>query len=108
MDINCPKCGGIITDKDAFCSHCGAQLVFNTDLSKAQKTKVYILSFLLAPFGLYWFFKYNKEDDSDKKLVARRVVWITIAAVVVMLLLGIKSASLYKDMLYDYSSIYGY
>jgi uncharacterized membrane protein YvbJ len=106
MNLVCPKCGLNINDNDAFCSHCGEQIVSNISLSKAQKIKVYVLSFLLAPFGLYWFFKYRKENDPEKILVAKRVLWITIATILFMLISSIMAANSYSKLLNG--SIYGY
>lgn len=67
-----------------------------------------MLSFLLAPFGLYWFFKYNKEDDIEKKLVAKRVLWITIAAIIFVLFSGVLAANTYSKLLTNYTRIYGF
>lgn len=106
MDQTCPKCHQEISWDDAFCSHCGVQLSQSIPISKAKKIKVYLLSFLLAPFGLYWFFKYAKSNDPEKKKVANRVVWITAAAIIFIVSSSILAANAYHKLLDTY--LYGY
>ena len=106
MNQTCPSCHKEIKQEDTFCSHCGTQISTSKPISKAQKIKVYVLSFLLAPFGLYWFFKYRNEEDPEKKLVAKRVLWITIAAVIFVIATSITAANSYNKLINSY--IYGY
>jgi membrane-associated HD superfamily phosphohydrolase len=106
MSTICPDCKQKVSETDVFCSHCGKQLSFDQPLSGLQKFKIYAVSFLLAPFGLYWFFKYYREGGEEKKMIAKRVLIITVVAIVTMILMGIVSARLYKNLLDQYSTLY--
>ena len=108
MTQTCPSCHEEINEEDTFCSHCGTQLTSTKPLSRAQKIKIYVLSFLLTPFGLYWFFKFKKEMDPEKRLVANRALWITVAAIVFILAYGIVVATTYSILLNSYSVGYGF
>lgn len=112
MNTTCPKCGKNIEPGDVFCSHCGTKILDNTTpLSTGQKIKIYLVASLLAPLGLYWFFKFYKEENPYKKSVAKNVLWITAIALVLMLILGIYTIKIYTKLLNSYipnAGLYGF
>lgn len=104
----CPNCNEQIDNGKIFCPDCGTKLPLKNSISKAQEITVYILSFLLVPFGLYWFFKYKKENDPQKNLIANRILWITVATIVFILISAIFAANYYRQLINDLSSGYGF
>lgn len=48
-----------------------------------QKVKVYLISFMLTPLGLYWFFKYFRHEDKEVKKVGYTALMLTLAALVI-------------------------
>lgn len=77
MQSICPKCSEPVTEVDIFCPQCRARIK-ETDISQGQKIKIYTFSILLAPLGLYWFFKFFKSENINKKILAYRVLIITV------------------------------
>lgn len=102
MNSQCPTCHNDVNKEDIFCSHCGNQIKTAKKVSLAEKTTLYVLAFLLAPFGLYWFFKYIKSTDEQEKKLAIGVLVVTIIAVLLMLISGILAANYYGKLLEDY------
>jgi len=112
MITTCPTCGKNVNPEDIFCAQCGTKLLDrNCPVHTNQKIRIYVLSFLVAPFGLYWFFKFYNDDNPYKKGVAKNVLWITVIAVVFMIISGIYTISLYTKLLNSYMSnatLYGF
>jgi hypothetical protein len=79
MEPICAVCKKEVRPEDIFCPHCGAKLIqTNAPLSTGQKIKIYVVTVLLAPLGIYWFFKYFRNTDPQKRHVAYAVLWITL------------------------------
>ncbi|HLD51120.1 hypothetical protein A3K34_01640 [candidate division WWE3 bacterium RIFOXYC1_FULL_40_10] len=77
--LTCPVCLKEIHEGNVFCPHCGIKIpTTNPPLSTWSKMKIYLVTVFLAPFGLYWFFKYFRESDSEKRKVAYIVLVITL------------------------------
>lgn len=110
MDQKCPFCKNVIDPDDTFCSHCGKKLPDrNAPFPTAQKIKMFLFSIILAPFGLYWFFKYFKDPNSERRKVAYTILYITIFMIIILLIVNyyfIKSLTNSIQM-YDYG-IYGF
>lgn len=108
MSLTCPTCHKEINQGDAFCLSCGTPLSSTKPILRAQRIKIYVLSFLLAPFGLYWFFKYRNENDLEKKLLASRVLWITVVAIIFMITSTILTLNTYNNLIDSYFTGYGF
>lgn len=104
MDQLCPFCNKKINQDDNYCPQCGKKLSkISLPLSTAQRIKIYFSSIVLAPLGLYWFFKYFKNSDPDKKKLAFVALYITIFMVIVLIIVNyffIKSA---KELIETYT-----
>jgi uncharacterized membrane protein YvbJ len=89
MKEKCPFCNNEINLTDKFCPNCGNKLP-EEDLpfSIAQRVKIYSFSVLLAPFGLYWFFKYFKNESLEKRKVAFNVLYISIVMIIVLIIIN--------------------
>jgi uncharacterized membrane protein YvbJ len=105
MNQSCPFCNNLVNPDDTFCSHCGKKLPDrNTPFSTPLKIKMFLLSVILTPFGLYWFFKYFKDPNPEKKKTAYTILYITIFMIVVLVIVNyyfIKSLTSSIEM-YDY------
>jgi len=105
----CPFCNNKIEPYDKFCSKCGNEIPKSTvPLSTFQKIKIYTLCVLLAPFGIYWFFKYFKNEDPEKKKVAYISLFITILMLIVLVVVNLYFVKALEQYVGSYeSSIYG-
>ncbi|MBI2414657.1 hypothetical protein HYV31_02340 [candidate division WWE3 bacterium] len=101
-NVKCQFCHKEITQNSLYCAFCGQkQENTNIPLSTAEKIKIYTITVLLAPIGLYWFFKYYKSTSNDKRNTAYWVLGITIAVIVLTLYI---SADFYRGLsLYETS-----
>ncbi len=101
MRENCPFCNKEINQTDKFCPNCGNKIPENDiPFSAGQKVKMYFLSIVLAPLGLYWFFKYFKNENSEKRKVAFSILYISIVMSIVLLVINIyfvKALQTYVD-----------
>ena len=112
MDLTCPVCTKEIHLGDVFCPHCGARLPEkNVPLTLWQKIKIFLVTVLLAPFGLYWFFKLRKSEDPVRKKIAYVVLYLTIVVLLASVVLAYYTTKAYMNYLNSYvsgSSLYGY
>ena len=85
----CPFCNKEIDSTDKFCPKCGNRLPErNSSFTTGQKIKIYLLSVILAPLGLYWFFKFYKNENPEKRKVAFYSLYITIFMIVVLIIIN--------------------
>jgi uncharacterized BrkB/YihY/UPF0761 family membrane protein len=77
-----------------------------TPLSIRKKLTIYILSVVLAPFGLYWFFKYVRNPDYENRKVAWIVLMLTVVAVVISTLILKSYISTLGYYVQEYETIY--
>lgn len=79
MESKCPLCFLPVGLNDQFCSKCGARLsTAQRPLTFWKKVTIYFVTIVLAPLGLYWFFKFYKSSESDNRRVAWIVLWLTL------------------------------
>jgi hypothetical protein len=108
MNPTCPICLKEVSSTDTFCPNCGHKLPNkNAQLTGGQKIKIYSTSILLAPFGLYWFFKYFRSEDIEKRKVAYYVLVLTLIVLAVVIVINavfIKEMVAYANL---YNSILG-
>ncbi len=101
MKEKCAFCNSEIDLTDKFCPNCGKKLPErNLSFSTPQKVKMYLLSVLLAPFGLYWFFKFFKNENKEKRKVAFNILYISIVMILLLLVINfyfIKALQNYVD-----------
>lgn len=82
MSYICTSCAKLVTTTGEFCPFCGQQNIEEeVGLSNGEKVKIYILSFVLAPLGLYWFIKYFKSEDAEKKKIGNVALIITFGVI---------------------------
>ena len=107
MNEKCSVCGKEINNSDKFCPNCGVSienLINTSGFTLTQKIKFYTLSVVLAPLGLYWFFKYFKNEDVEKRKVAFNVLYITLIMIVLLIVINIYFVRALQTYLESYSS----
>lgn len=83
--IVCPFCRAPIPLASAkYCPYCGKRLSA-TGTSAVDQIKVYAVSALLPPLGLWYTYQYLRRTDP----AARRIGWIATALTVVSLIIAI-------------------
>ena len=101
MKEKCPYCSAEIDLTDKFCPNCGKKLPDkDMPFPTTQKLKIYFLSIVLAPFGLYWFFKYFRNENENKRKVAFNVLYISIVMIIVLFIINfyfIRALQTYVD-----------
>jgi len=103
VNQNCPFCNKEISPTDVFCPHCGNKLPDKKlPFSSVQRIKIYLVSIILAPVGLYWFFKYFKNEDLEKRKVAYVALYLTIFMIIVLIVVNF----LFVDSWMKYINIY--
>ena len=104
MLLPCPKCKKEIDSEAKFCQFCGYKIVAESAvLSTAQKIKIYFLSVVLTPLGLYWFFKYLRNPNLQNRMVGYIALVLTLVSLVVTIIV----TSSYISSLNTYINNYG-
>jgi hypothetical protein len=81
--IVCSSCNAPVKPSANFCLNCGNALrVMPPTTSASRQIIIYLISFFLAPFGLWYAWKYLKQDDQKSKIIGAVSIALTIAAVV--------------------------
>lgn len=92
----CPYCKAEVDFQDTFCKQCGKNLKQkNLSTSLGTEITVYLVSFLLAPFGIVWGLKYFKENNPR----ARRIAWGSVIVTAIALLIGFWAVASYLSEL---------
>jgi hypothetical protein len=82
LGIVCPSCNAEIMSSANFCPNCGRPLrTMPPATSVSKQIIVYLISFFLAPFGLWYAWKYLKQDDRTSKIIGAVAIALTIVAV---------------------------
>jgi len=81
--LTCPTCHGTIDETDLFCRTCGKNLHAKPpSMELWPLVGLFVGSFLLPPFGIFWGLKYIRDEDQNRKAVGF-VAWaITIFSIV--------------------------
>jgi hypothetical protein len=82
----CPSCNAQMMSSDNFCSNCGKSLrTVPPGKSVSKQIIVYLVSFFLAPLGLYYAWKYLNQDDRTSKIIGVAAIALTIASIAIAL-----------------------
>ncbi len=100
----CPNCGQGINASDAFCVHCGKQLV-DLPIGIGKKIYMYAISILLPPFGIVYFFKYFRSQNPDLKKVGTISLILTIIATIATIWMFVGFMQGVQNSLSSYSSL---
>lgn len=92
MNDFCSQCKLPIEASWYFCPNCGNPLKEKPPvLSAAKQTTIYLVSFFLAPLGLYWAMKYIKYKDNKTRTVGIVSLVLTVVAIAISIF-GVKYA----------------
>ena len=87
MEPKCPTCHTVVRPTDYFCFNCGKNLHEKLlPTSRATEIMYYVGSLLLPPIGIWWGFKYLRQDDRDSK----RIRFICMAITVISTLIAVQ------------------
>lgn len=78
----CPKCNLPVSPVVYFCPNCGTQLKQKlVQISGMKQLGLYLLSFFLAPLGLYFAIKYLKQSDPQTRIVGWIIIVLTFLSI---------------------------
>jgi TRAP-type C4-dicarboxylate transport system permease small subunit len=80
----CPNCKISSPLSSNFCPNCGRRLqaiVPSTSVSK--QILIYLISFFLAPFGLWYAWKYLKQDNKKSKAIGYVAIALTVISIAI-------------------------
>jgi hypothetical protein len=81
--ISCPTCHTAVRPTDYFCFNCGKSLHPVPPSTAIEKQiLLYIGSFLLPPFGIFWGLPYIRSADTKSKTVGYIVIGVTVLAII--------------------------
>jgi len=94
----CPTCHTPVALNANFCPQCGHKFKEPPlSTSVGRQLFLYLFSFLLAPLGLHFAFKYIRQPDAKARTIGIIILLLTIVAIALVIILT-------KTV---YSSIYG-
>ena len=80
----CSTCNAAVPSSADFCPKCGRRLrTIPPATSVSRQTVVYLISFFVAPFGLWYAWKYLKQDDNKSKAIGVVAIALTIISVAI-------------------------
>ena len=102
MQVECSKCHHLVDDSASFCQFCGFEIKAKNKLSTGEIVKIYVFSIILAPFSLYWFFKYFKNPRS----CIRRVAYFSLIITLISTGISVIIVTQYISAVKQYSELY--
>jgi hypothetical protein len=84
VETVCPYCKASAPFSANYCSSCGKRLrpaIPSTSFSK--QIIIYLVSFFLAPFGLFYAWKYLNQDDKKSKTIGSVAIALTVLSVAI-------------------------
>jgi len=84
LGMPCSSCHVQVMPSANFCPNCGNPLrTMPPPTSVSRQIIVYLVSFFIAPFGLWYAWKYLKQNDKKSKIIGWIAIALTLAAVAV-------------------------
>ncbi len=80
----CSACNASMLRSANFCPNCGKPLrTIPPATSVSRQIVVYLVSFFIAPFGLWFAWKYLKQNDEKSKIIGLVAIAFTIVSVAI-------------------------
>ena len=78
----CPACNAVLPIAANFCLNCGKRLRTKPAATSVSKQLiVYLVSFFLAPLGLWYAWRYLREGDQKSKTIGMVAIALTIISI---------------------------
>jgi len=82
--IKCTECGHEMSDEALVCPYCGKpNQNIHPSVSISKQTTIYAISLFLPPFGLWYSWKYFRQQDSKSKTIGVIALILTITSIIV-------------------------
>ncbi len=82
--VLCSACNSPISSSANFCPACGKKLrATPLSTSVLKQSLVYLVSFFLAPFGLFYAWKYLRQPDRKSKAIGSVAVVLTFLSLAI-------------------------
>jgi hypothetical protein len=80
----CSVCNAAVPSSANFCPNCGKRLrTIPPVTSVSRQIVVYLISFFIAPFGLWYAWKYLRQDDNKSKTIGVVAIVLTVISVAI-------------------------
>jgi hypothetical protein len=81
-EMTCPDCSSPLSLSTNFCANCGKRLrTIALSTSIAKQIIVYLVSFFLAPLGLWYAWKYLRQEDNKSKAIGGVAIALTVLSI---------------------------
>jgi hypothetical protein len=82
--MDCPACNASVPSSANYCLNCGKRLrTIPPATSVLKQTVVYLVSFFLAPLGLWYAWKYLKQEDNKSRAIGVVAIVLTVISVAI-------------------------
>lgn len=82
----CSYCKAPLSPTDLFCAKCGKRVIHpNETLKFGELLRIYVLSVIFAPFGIYWFFKYFRSTNATNRMHAYIVLAVNLGMLIFLI-----------------------
>jgi uncharacterized OB-fold protein len=80
----CIECGHEVSDEALACPNCGKpQKIKILSVSLSKQVTIYAVSLFLPPFGLWYVWKYLRQEDRKVKKIGIAALILTIISIIV-------------------------
>jgi hypothetical protein len=84
VGIVCPACKASSPASANFCPNCGRRFrLIIPSASISKQVIIYLISFFLAPFGLWYAWKYLQQDSKKFKTIAYVAIALSVISVAI-------------------------
>ena len=88
--LSCPKCHAEVRAGDYFCANCGGILKpVSPSTSLERQVLLYLGSFFLPPFGIFWGLRYIRQKDKQSRTIGIIAIVLTTVSLLFALKLTI-------------------
>jgi uncharacterized OB-fold protein len=80
----CPACNSAVLSSANYCPNCGKRLrTIPPSTSASKQIVVYLISFFLVPFGLWYAWKYLRQEDNKSKIIGVVSIALTVVSLAI-------------------------
>src|SRR5215469_15377008 len=83
MDLHCPRCKLPLPSEVNFCPSCGRKIKDpSPSVSIGSQIGIYLVSFFIPPFGLWYAYRYLKHGGATEKKIGYVSIVLTVVSIV--------------------------